>query len=103
MNALELLEVAASESPLQRRKRLIGRHIWAVVGAYGWRAGVICGAGPKYFRIQWAGNGQQRYGKRTKWELKWRYPSKQGKDKPTVQEAQETCALAERMKNEGKY
>jgi hypothetical protein len=77
--------------PLTWHTAKIGDAVWAPVGggdtlgsAYGWRAGVVVGRGPKYCRVQFLdkGGAPKGFGKRLYKLLVIRRPALNGKDKP---------------------
>ena len=64
----------------------IGQSVWATMGGYGWREGVISKIGPKWTHLIWP-TGSQKAGKRLHAQLRARDPEAYD-DKPTVEDAE---------------
>lgn len=97
MTPTDLLQKLTRPTTAQeRRNQLIGRSIWALVGAHGWRPAVIVAVGQKYDRVRFE-NGRGGYGRRSHWRMAWRNPFLCGRDKPSRAEAREACRLADKV------
>lgn len=75
---------------------IIGETVWASVGTYGWRAGIIRKIGPKQVHLEFTdrkNNPLGKHGTRMPSTLRPRNPALQGKDKPSPDDAGKPLGL----------